>query len=82
MMRSALRFLFRLPMVFEWRDISTAPLHQEVELAVINDRVRMFAVTYFRRADGWYDAETLSPVSITATHWRYRQQALTPLSCC
>lgn len=82
MMRSALSFLIRLFNVFEWHDLASAPFHEEIELAIIDDKVRMSALTYLREANGWLDAETLRPVSVTATHWRYRQPVLAPLSCC
>lgn len=65
----------------EWREIATAPLHRELELAQIGNEVGAlgFAVRY---ADGWLDAETLRPVTVTATHWRYRQPGILPFSCC
>jgi len=35
-----------------------------------------------RHGDGWLDAETLRPIKITATHWRFRPPAFLPMSCC
>jgi hypothetical protein len=35
-----------------------------------------------RHGDGWLDTETLRPVEITATHWRYRPPPIQPMSCC
>jgi hypothetical protein len=35
-----------------------------------------------RHGNGWLDVETLRPVEITATHWRYPQSVLPPMSCC
>ncbi|HVX76919.1 MAG TPA: hypothetical protein VHB49_12375 [Bradyrhizobium sp.] len=81
MIHSISSFLFRLFNVLEWHDIATAPFHQEIELAIIDDKVTMSALTYLREASGWLDAETLRPVSVTATHWRYRQPVAAP-SCC
>ena len=34
------------------------------------------------RFDAWLDAETLRPVNLEATHWRYRPLPLLPVSCC
>ncbi|WJR80199.1 hypothetical protein [Bradyrhizobium sp. NP1] len=66
----------------EWREIATAPLHRELELAVIGDEISVLGFSCLRCADGWLDAETLRPVAVTATHWRYRQPAVLPFCCC
>jgi hypothetical protein len=70
--------LFSTP---EWREIATAPFDREIELAVIGDRVGLVEGGRLRHGNGWLDAETLQPVAVTATHWRYRHMIL-PMSCC
>lgn len=73
-----LRFLGGL----EWREIATAPFDRAIEIAVINGDVRVLGGSCLRHGDGWLDAETLKPVTVTATHWRYRRPAMLPTSCC
>jgi hypothetical protein len=66
----------------DWRDIATAPLHREIELAIIDGDVGVLGFCGLRHTNGWLDAETLKPVTVAATHWRYRQSAVVPVSCC
>ena len=66
----------------QWREIATAPFDREIELAVIDDHVGLIEGSRLRHGDGWLDAETLLPVTVTATHWRYRRSLLLPMSCC
>jgi hypothetical protein len=66
----------------EWREIGSAPFDREIEVAIVEDDVRMASGLRLRRADGWIDSETLQPVQMKATHWRYRLPALLPSSCC
>jgi hypothetical protein len=66
----------------EWRDIATAPFDREIELAVIGDGVGLVDGSCLRHHDGWLDAQTLRPVTVRATHWRYRRPAALPMSCC
>jgi hypothetical protein len=74
--------LSRFANAAEWREIATAPFDRALELAVINDGVRVLDSCCIRHGDGWLDAETLRPVAIAATHWRYRQPEFFPASCC
>jgi hypothetical protein len=73
--------LFRLLCAPEWREIATAPFDREIELAVIGDRIGLVEGGRLRHGNGWLDAETLQPVAVNATHWRYRT-ILLPMSCC
>jgi len=66
----------------DWREIATAPFDRTIELAVIEGGVDVFAACCIRHGDIWLDAETLRPVAIAATHWRYRQPTIFPVSCC
>ena len=75
-------FLSRFVRGLEWRDIATAPFDREVELALIDERVGLLDRSCVRHEDGWLDAQTLSPVIVRATHWRYRRPAVLPMSCC
>jgi len=65
-----------------WREIATAPFDRELELAVIDGAVRAIDVFCLRHGDDWLDAETLRPIRITATHWRFRWPLIFPFSCC
>ena len=65
----------------DWREIATAPFDRAIELAVIDGDVAPLACC-IRHGDGFLDAETLRPVAIAATHWRYRQPTIFPVSCC
>jgi hypothetical protein len=75
-------FLSRLVNAREWRDIATAPFDRAVELAVIDGDISVLGYPCLRHCDAWLEAETLRPVSVTATHWRYLQPAILPVSCC
>jgi hypothetical protein len=75
-------FLSRLVNVPEWRDIATAPSDRAIELAVIDGDIGVLSYPCLRHGDAWFDAETLRPVSVTATHWRDRQPDILPVSCC
>jgi hypothetical protein len=66
----------------QWRDIETAPFDRELELAVIDGEVRPIDVFCLRHGDDWFDAETLKPIKVTATHWRSRWPLIFPVSCC
>lgn len=65
-----------------WREIATAPFDRELELAVIDGAVRRTGVFCLRQGDDWLDAETLRPINVTATHWRFRWPLIFPYSCC
>jgi hypothetical protein len=65
-----------------WRDIATAPFDSAIELAVIDGDIGVLGYPCLRHGDGWFDAETLRPVSVAATHWRHLQPAILPVSCC
>lgn len=81
-MNWAIARLSRLLRVVEWREIATAPFDREIELAVIDGDVGVLEGSCIRHGDGWLDAETLRPMTVAATHWRYRSPAMLPLSCC
>ena len=66
----------------EWRDIDSAPFDREIEVAVVLGNISVPGGLCLRDANGWLDSETLAPIEMTATHWRYRWPALLPLSCC
>ena len=66
----------------EWREIATAPFDRELELAVIDGGVGVLDFSCIRHGEVWLDAQTLKPVDIAATHWRFRQPDFLPLSCC
>jgi hypothetical protein len=74
--------LSRLVRAPEWRDIATAPFDRAIELAVIDRDIGVLGYPCLRHGDAWFDAETLRPVSVAATHWRYLQPAILPVSCC
>ena len=74
--------LSRLVRAPEWRDIATAPFDRAIELAVIDGDIGVLGHPCLRHGDAWFDAETLRPVSVAATHWRYLQPAILPVSCC
>jgi hypothetical protein len=65
-----------------WRDIETAPYDRELELAVIDREVRLVGGFCLRHGDDWLDAETLRPIKINATHWRFRWPVIFPACCC
>jgi hypothetical protein len=66
----------------EWREIGTAPFGCEIEVAIIDGDFSVPGGSYLRHDDGWLDAETLRPVELAATHWRYLQLAMPPMSRC
>jgi hypothetical protein len=74
--------LSRFASAAQWRDITTAPFDRALELAVIDGGIRVLESCCIRYGNGWLDAETLRPVAIDATHWRYRQADFLPMSCC
>jgi hypothetical protein len=65
-----------------WREIATAPFDRAVELAVIDGKIGVLPCFGLRRGDDWLDAETLRPLKVTATHWRFARAAFPPISCC
>jgi hypothetical protein len=66
----------------EWREIGTAPFDREIEVAILDGEISVPFGSYLRHGDGWLDAETLRPVQLTATHWRYRPPVMPPMCCC
>jgi hypothetical protein len=80
-MKRVITFLSRL-LHNEWREIASAPFGREIELATIEEDMNAPGGSCLRHGDGWLDAETLRPVEITATHWRYRRPVMLPMSCC
>ncbi|WP_298252899.1 hypothetical protein [Bradyrhizobium sp.] len=80
-MDRVMAFLSRL-LRNEWRDIASAPFDREIEVAFIDENISVCGGSCLRHGDGWLDAETLRPVEIAATHWRYRQPAMLAMSCC
>lgn len=81
-MKKLAAMLSRLFDPSQWRDIETAPSDRELELAVIDGEVRPIGVFCLRHGDDWLDAETLRPIKVTATHWRFRGPVVFPISCC
>ena len=78
----AAKLLSRILGPSEWRAIETAPFDRMIELATINGDVSTIDGSRLRHGDGWLDAETLRPVAVAATHWRYPRPAMLPMSCC
>ena len=66
----------------EWREIASAPFDREIEVAFIERDVNVPGSPCLRHGNGWLDAETLRPIKVTATHWRYRRLPMLPMSCC
>jgi hypothetical protein len=66
----------------EWRDIASAPFDREIEVATVDKDINVPGRSCLRRGGSWLDAETLRPIEITATHWRYRRLVMLPVSCC
>lgn len=81
-MNWALTMLSRLFSFGEWREIATAPFDREIELAVIDGHVGVLEGSCLRHGNGWLDAETLRPMTVNATHWRYRRPAFVLPCCC
>jgi len=75
-------FLSRFASASQWRDIATAPFGRVVELAVIDGKIGVLPLLFVRHGGDWLDAETLQPVSMTATHWRFARSVVHPTSCC
>lgn len=65
-----------------WHDIETAPVDRELELATIDGEIRPVGGFCLRHGDDWFDAETLRPIEVSATHWRFRWPVIFPVSCC
>jgi hypothetical protein len=65
-----------------WREISTAPFDREIELTMMVEDIASPARPCLRHRDGWLDAETLQPIEVAATHWRYRRPGMLPMACC
>jgi hypothetical protein len=65
----------------EWRDITSAPFDCEIELASIDGAVALAVGPCLRHENDWLDTETLKPINVVATHWRYRRPEL-PTTCC
>jgi len=65
----------------EWREIKSAPFDREIDVAIIAENISVFGGPCLRHGDVWLDAETLMPMAIAATHWRYRS-AMLPTTCC
>ena len=74
--------LLRIFGVREWRELATAPFDCEIALAISDSRIGVLDTLYLRHGDGWLDAQTLRPVRVSATHWRYRRPGIVPMSCC
>jgi hypothetical protein len=67
----------------EWREIASAPFDREIEVAISDGSInKPRGSCCLRHRDGWLDAETLTPIEVTATHWRYRWLVMLPMSCC
>ncbi|MEW6767994.1 MAG: hypothetical protein AB1342_08180 [Pseudomonadota bacterium] len=64
-----------------WKDISTAPFEQDLELAVIDTGVHALVFPCVRTEDGWRNAATMKPVEVKPTHWQYWPQR-TCFNCC
>lgn len=65
-----------------WRDIASAPFSCAIELAVIDDKRHPLGFACVRHAEGWFDAATMQPIAVSATHWRYWQPDVLPMCCC
>jgi len=81
-MKKLIAALGRLLDTSRWQDIETAPFDRELEVAVIDGDIRTAGVFCLRHGDAWFDAETLRPIKVTATHWRSRWPLILPVSCC
>jgi hypothetical protein len=80
-MNRLIAFLSRL-LRNDWRELASAPFDREIELAFIDGNINVSRGPYLRHGDVWLDVETLRPVEIAATHWRYRQSLMLPMGCC
>ncbi|PDT75844.1 hypothetical protein CO675_17075 [Bradyrhizobium sp. C9] len=81
-MRRLLTSIIRRLTLLGWRDIGSAPSDRVIELAVIDDDRHPLGFPCIRHADGWFDATTMRPVTVSATHWRYWQPDVLPMCCC
>ena len=80
-MKRVLSLLSRL-LRNDWREIATAPFDRAIEVATIDGNTSVPGGSCLRHGDGWLDTETLRPVEIRATHWRYRRAVMRPMNCC
>jgi hypothetical protein len=76
-MKHLTAFLPRLPNTSE-SDITTARSNREIELAVIKDKIGAY---HLARARAGSDAETLQPITVTATQSHFPRPFL-PISYC
>lgn len=54
-----------------WQPISTAPLEQDLELAVLDaSGVHALVARCRRSAHGWINAATGKQIDVSPTHWR------------
>ncbi len=81
-MRWVAAFFSLVARIPQWREITTAPFDRELELAVIGQEVRVLEGSCLRHGEGWFDAATLQPIAVTATHWRYPRPDIIPTCCC
>jgi hypothetical protein len=80
-MSRLMAFLSRL-LRNEWREIASAPFDREIEVAIVHGDISVPGNPCLRHRNGWLDAETLRPIMVAATHWRYRRLPMLPISCC
>jgi len=66
----------------DWREIASAPFDRAIEVATIDGNINVPGGAFVRHGNGWLDTETLRPVELTATHWRYPRAVMQPMSCC
>ncbi|WFU54444.1 hypothetical protein QA639_33120 [Bradyrhizobium pachyrhizi] len=81
-MRRAFTSWLRRLALLGWRDIASAPFDCTIELAVIDDKRHPLGFPCVRRAEGWFDLDTMQLVAAAPTHWRYWQPDVPPKSCC
>lgn len=65
-----------------WRDIASAPFGYVIELVVIDSERQPLGVPCVRQTEGWLDAATMQPITVSATHWRYWRPDMLPMCCC
>jgi hypothetical protein len=64
----------------EWQPISSAPFDRDLELAVIDATGIHALVFQCRRVlRGWLNAKTSASVQVHPTHWRYCDNAVSPV---
>jgi hypothetical protein len=78
-MSRLIAFLSRL-LRNEWREIASAPFDREIEVAIVDGDINVPGNPCLRHGNGWLDAQTLRPVNVPATHWRYRRLPMLPMS--